>query len=173
MVAMDWGVARDCRAAGAWTGEPVDRLRLGYDDRFRRRMRLTTVSGGTVMLDLADARVLTDGDALVLADGRTVAVEAAPEPLLEIRAQDIAHLARLAWHIGNRHVAADLNAERILIRDDYVLADMLRGLGAVVTSVTAPFNPEHGAYHSHGPAHAHAHAHSHQQAHAHGHHHDH
>ena len=137
----------------------------------RQALGQASRSTGTVMLDLADARVLTDGDALVLADGRMVAVAAAPEPLLEIRAQDIAHLARLAWHIGNRHVAADLNAERILIRDDYVLADMLRGLGAVVTSVTAPFNPEHGAYHSHGPADAHAH--SHQQAHAHGHHHDH
>jgi urease accessory protein len=125
------------------------------------------------MLDLSEVRVLVEGDALVLASGLVVVVEAMPEPLLEIRAHDVAHLARLAWHIGNRHVAAELNAERILIRDDDVLADMLRGLGAVVTPVTAPFNPEHGAYHSHGPSdehqHEHGHAHPHMHDHSHGH----
>lgn len=144
-------------------GRDEDVVDLIYDDRHRRRLRLTTRSGERVLLDLGDAIAIPDGARLVLEDGRRVLVCAAPEPLLEVRARDPLHLARLAWHLGNRHVAADIGAERILIREDHVLADMLKGLGAAVARVAAPFAPESGAYahqqgghgsrHTHDPAH--------------------
>ena len=68
------------------------------------------------------------------------------EALTEIRAASTAELLRLAWHIGNRHLPAQLAGDRIYIREDYVITDMLRGLGAKVRAVLAPFSPEQGAY---------------------------
>jgi urease accessory protein len=79
-----------------------------------------------------------------------VGVEASPEQLVEVTAADAATLVRLAWHIGNRHVPAQLEPHRILIRDDAVIVNMLRGLGATVTPVMAAFTPETGAYDSSG-----------------------
>jgi urease accessory protein len=116
------------------------------------------------LLDLPEATVLRDRDALVLDDGRLIEVRAKPEPLLEVRAEDAQHLARLAWHLGNRHLPATIAADRILIRPDHVIAGMLAGLGARVSAVEAPFDPEPGAYshqagsqdHSLGAAHKHA-----------------
>ena len=92
------------KAAATWSGNAADRVVLDYDDRHRRRMALTATSGLAFLLDLPAATSLRDGDALVLEDGRLVEVVAAPEPLLEIRCADPLHLARLAWHLGNRHV---------------------------------------------------------------------
>lgn len=139
--------ARAVAPAGSWPADrAVDTLTLAFDDRHRRRLRLAADGGTDVLLDLPDAVVLNDGDGLVLEGGGWVAVRAAPEDLLEVTAASPAALVRLAWHIGNRHVPADLGADRILIRDDHVLADMLRGLGAVVRPVCAPFRPETGAY---------------------------
>ena len=79
------------------------------------------------LLDLPEATALRHGDGLVLEDGRMVEVRAKPEPLLVVTAKDAHHLARLAWHLGNRHVPAAIEADRILIRPDHVLAEMLAG----------------------------------------------
>jgi urease accessory protein len=140
------------RQAGADAPEAVS---LDYEGRFLRRKRLETDAGMPFLVDLAEVVSLDDGDALELTDGRRVAVRAAPEALLAVTGPS---LARLAWHIGNRHTPCRIEADRLLIRDDHVLADMLRGLGAEVTPLTAPFRPEGGAYghgrtmgHSHGP----------------------
>ena len=133
--------------AGAWPADQaLCRVTLPYDLRHRRRIRLTTDGGTAVLLDLEQAAVLADGDGLRLAGGGWVAVQAAAEPLLAAVARDADHLARLAWHVGNRHVPCQIGAGRLLIRPDPVIADMLRGLAAEVRDVTAPFQPEGGAY---------------------------
>ncbi len=139
--------------AGAWPANRAQgRVTLPYDLRHRRRIRLTTDDGTAVLLDLEQATALADGDGLSLAGGGWIAVHAAPEPLLAVTAKDPDDLARLAWHVGNRHVPCQITAGRLLIRPDPVIADMLRGLGAAVRDVTAPFQPEGGAY-RHGPDH--------------------
>ena len=134
---------------------PVDEIRLTYADRYRRRGLLETAGGLAVLLDLAETTELADGAALVLEDGRHVAIRAAAEPLAEVRGPG---LARLAWHIGNRHTPCEVADGRLLIQRDHVLEDMLRRLGAEVAHVEAPFRPEGGAY-GHGRTHGHAHAH--------------
>ena len=138
--------ASNIRLAGLWASLPADRVTLAYDDRHRRRVAMTSDGGLPFLLDLPKAVVLRHGDALVLEDGRLIEVHARPEPLLEIRARDSHHLARLAWHLGNRHLPAAIEPDRILIRPDHVIAAMLAGLGAAVVEVKAPFDPEGGAY---------------------------
>jgi urease accessory protein len=162
--------------AGTWPKESVrDRITLGFDDRFRRRIRLLADGGLDFLLDLEEATVMQAGDGLRLEDGGYVLVNAAEEPLVEITAATPGALARLAWHLGNRHLPAEIGAERILIRDDHVIVDMLQRLGASVRPVRAPFNPEGGAYgqHNHDHQHPHAHRHDHDHAHHHGHDHHH
>jgi len=139
----------DILPAGAWAGDPADRVTLDYDGRHRRRIVLTGASGAEYLLDLAEATHLRDGDGLQLPGGGVLAVVAKPEPLLEIRARTPEALIRLAWHIGNRHLAAQVLADRILIRRDHVIAHMLEHQGAIVAEVEAPFDPEGGAYHDH------------------------
>ncbi|MBM3569051.1 MAG: urease accessory protein UreE [Alphaproteobacteria bacterium] len=145
--------------AGQWPRDRrVDRAVLAWDDRHRRRIRLVGEGGTAVLLDLAEARVLADGDGLELEDGGYFEIVAAAEKLIEITAADGHALARLAWHIGNRHLAAEILEDRILIRDDHVIADMLEGLGARLRRVERPFRPESGAYagrHDHGHDHDH------------------
>jgi urease accessory protein len=138
--------ARSVRIAGAWSGAAADHVVLAYHDRHRRRIAMSGEGGLAFLLDLAESTVLRHGDGLVLDDGRIVEVRARPEPLLEVRGQDGRHLARLAWHLGNRHLPAAIEASRILIRPDHVIAAMLVGLGATVAAVAAPFDPEGGAY---------------------------
>ena len=151
--------------AGGWeTAEARDVVVVEFDERFRRRRRYVASGGTAFLLDLPQARVLRDGDGLLLDDGAVIAVRAAPEPLLEVTAASPALLLRLAWHLGNRHLPARLDDGRILIRDDHVIAAMLRGLGATLRAVSAPFDPEGGAYDGHGgpgqggSGHRHAHA---------------
>jgi urease accessory protein len=132
-----------------------DFVALGFDDRHRRRLAIVTARGERVLLDLPAAVAIPGGARLVLEDGRQLEVRAAPEPLTEVRASDPHHLARLAWHLGNRHVAAAIAGGRILIRRDHVLAEMLRGLGAEVADLLAPFDPEAGAYAHGAPQHRH------------------
>jgi urease accessory protein len=141
--------------AGAWRGPPTDQVVLDYDGRHRRRIVLTGASGSEYLLDLAEATHLRDGDGLELPGGGVVQVVAKPEPLLEIRAGSLEALVRLAWHIGNRHLAAQMFADRILIRRDHVIAHMLEHQGASVRQVEAAFDPEGGAYHDQGHDHAH------------------
>ncbi|AYO83419.1 urease accessory protein UreE [Methylobacterium brachiatum] len=137
-------------------GEIVDRVVLESGERHRRRIALRGAGGLGFLLDLPEAAVLDDGDALVLEDGRLVWVEAAPERLLEIRAASDHALKRLIWHIGNRHIPAEIGAESVWIADDHVLADMVRGLGGTAEPVERPFRPEGGAY-SGGHGHDHPH----------------
>ncbi|MDC7789070.1 urease accessory protein UreE [Rhodoplanes sp. TEM] len=158
----------------------VDRVVLDAGDRHRRRLAMTGEAGTAFLLDLAEAVRLRDGDGLLLEDGRVVLVAARPEALVEVAAATPADLARLAWHIGNRHTEVQIVGERLRIRRDHVLEDMLRGLGARLAPVDAPFDPESGAYdpagghghgHAHGHGHGHAgHAHDHDHDHDHGHH---
>ena len=160
--------ATEVRPKGAWSGPAADRVWLGYDDRYRRRFAMETQGGLMFLLDLADATALRNGDGLVLEDGRIVEVCARPEPLLEIRGRDPHHLTRLAWHLGNRHLPAAIEQDRILIRPDHVIAGMLIGLGAAIAALEAPFDPEPGAYlQGSGAEHAHGH-HAGGQGHSHG-----
>jgi urease accessory protein len=139
-----------CRKAGHWPkGEARGSVTLVFDDRHRRRIKLRSDDGAEFLLDLAEARVLGEGDGLELSDGGWLWVRAAPEPLMAVMAPEAAQLARLAWHIGNRHLPAQIEAGRILLREDAVIAQMLEGLGAEVRRVTAPFSPEGGAYEEH------------------------
>jgi urease accessory protein len=142
----------DVLPAQAWSGVAIDRVVLDYDGRHRRRIVLTGASGAEYLLDLAEAMHLRHGDGLVLAGGGILLVVAKPEPLLEVRAASPEALLKLAWHIGNRHLAASLQADRILIRRDHVIAHMLEHQGAKVREVEEAFDPEGGAYQDHGPA---------------------
>ena len=146
-------------AAVVRNGIPQDTVTLAYDDRHRRRLRLTTDSGLVFLLDLPEARALRDGDRLVLEDGRHILVRAAPEPVLEVRAADPLALTRIAWHLGNRHTPTQVLPGALRIRADHVLEHLLVDhLGALVTHMTAPFDPEGGAY---GPSTMHGHDHHH------------
>ena len=161
-------IRREALAAG----EIVDRIVLDSGDRHRRRMAMRGVGGLAFLLDLPEPAVLDDGDALLLEDGRLVWVEAAPERLLEIRASTDHALKRLIWHIGNRHIPAEIGVDALWIAHDHVLAAMVAGLGGTATPVERPFRPEGGAYagghaHDHGHHH-HDHLHDHPHDHAHG-----
>jgi len=134
------------KTASTWSGETADRVVLDYDDRHRRRIAMTGKGGVAFLLDLPAPAELRGGDALLLEDGRLVEVVAAPEPLLEIRCADARHLARVAWHFGNRHVPAQLLANALRIRRDHVLAELATQLGAEIVEIEAPFDPEGGAY---------------------------
>ncbi len=124
----------------------ADTVVLHFDDRHRRRIAMTGTKGLDFLLDLPDAVALRGGDALLLDDGRLVEVVAAAEPLIEVRGRTPGDLVRLAWHIGNRHLSAQVMANALRIRGDHVVEEMLRGLGASVVEIEAPFDPEGGAY---------------------------
>ncbi len=158
---------RIVRATVPVIGEIIDRVVLDHGDRHRRRMAMRGVGGTAFLLDLPEATVLDDGDALVLEDGRLIEVEAAPERLLEIRASSEHALRRLIWHIGNRHIPAEIGPDAVWIAHDHVLADMVRGLGGTAEAVERPFRPEGGAY-AGGHSHGHDHDHGHEHSHAHG-----
>jgi urease accessory protein len=152
-----------------WSGAAADSIVLDYDDRHRRRLAMTGTRGTEFLLDLPEAAELLGGDALVLDDGRLIEVVAAPEPLLEIRCADPLHLARVAWHLGNRHLPTQLLPRALRIRRDHVIADMAIQLGAKVIEIEAPFDPERGAYAAPADQHQHDHDHhSHHHGHDHG-----
>ena len=170
-------------SAGSWDrSKEADRIELPHDGRHRRRVAMRGAGDTVFLLDLADATMLKHGDGLQLEDGRIVGVVAASEPIVEIRG-DAHLLARVAWHIGNRHVPAEILPDRIRIARDHVLEEMIEKLGAKVSHVEAPFDPEGGAYaeetarahgyhrhdhdhdHAHGPDHSHDHDHGHDHTH--------
>jgi urease accessory protein len=156
--------ATEVLRAGTWPdAEARDSVLVDFDDRHRRRRLYTGQGGLAFLLDLPEATVLRDGDGLALATGGYVRVHAAPEPLVEITATTREHLARLAWHLGNRHLPTQIEGDRLLIRDDHVIVHMLEGLGATLRRVDAPFDPEGGAYgeHNRQPGHHHHHHHDH------------
>jgi urease accessory protein len=147
--------AIDVHPRGRWSSAvALDSVTLAYVDRYRRRIRLVADSGESFLLDLPQARHLADGDGLELDTGGFIAVRAAPEPLFEIEAADATGLLRIAWHLGNRHLPLQVVGERLRIRADHVIADLVTGLGGRIAAVEAPFDPETGAYartaHSHG-----------------------
>ncbi|MBL8576979.1 MAG: urease accessory protein UreE [Mesorhizobium sp.] len=154
-------------ASAGVSGTISGRAVLAHDERHLRRRAIELVDGGKVLVDLLEPATLADGDLLVLEDGRQIEIGAAPEELYDVRARDAVHLSELAWHIGNRHLAAAISAERILILRDHVIKDMLEGLGATVTDIVEPFSPAHSTYSGH------AHGHDHHDEHDHGHHHGH
>ena len=148
--ANEWPAERQCAT-----------VTLDYDGRHRRRIRLVTDEGEPFLLDLAEAVRLGEGDGLELEDGGYVRVVAAEEPVADLSCQGPSETARIAWHIGNRHIPIQVLPDGALrIRDDHVIVEMARQLGAQVHRHLAPFSPEPGAYASRGDGH-HAHAHEH------------
>ncbi|CAH2599240.1 Urease accessory protein UreE [Rhodovastum atsumiense] len=138
--------------AGSWDSAAAsDHVLVDFDRRHRRRILLRTEGGREVMLDLPHAVRLRHGDGLVLEDGSRIRVEARPEPLAEIHAHAEGDLVRIAWHLGNRHLPVQLlkaedGSDRIRIRADHVIEEMVEGLGGHVELIEAPFDPESGAY---------------------------
>lgn len=139
----------------------LDTITLDRAARYRRRIVLKTDAGRELLLDLPEATYLADGDALVMEDGGLVLVKAAEEELFEIHAHDALQLARIAWHLGNRHTPCEMTADALYIQPDHVLAEMIVGLGGHVHQVRRPFEPEGGAYGGKGPLHAGHHHHDH------------
>jgi urease accessory protein len=124
----------------------ADRITLDHGDRHRRRIALTGQGGLAFLLDLDRATLIEDGDAVALEDGRLVEVRAAPERLVEITSEDALLLKKVIWHLGNRHVPAEIAEDAVYIAEDHVLVEMVRGLGARARRVERPFRPERGAY---------------------------
>ena len=141
--------ATSFRRAESMGDEPFDIVVLDADERHIRRKRITLSHGEDILIDFEKSVRLEQGDRLVLEDGRVAKVVAAEEDLMEVTARDARHLVELAWHIGNRHLPAQIGDSRILLRRDRIIRAMLEQLGAEVRDVTEPFTPEHGAYHSH------------------------
>jgi urease accessory protein len=144
--------------SGDWPKDrAADTLTLTFDDRHRRRIRLETDARVPVLLDLPRAVAMADGDGLFCDNGTWLLVRAAPEELIEITCADAQALTRIAWHLGNRHLPTQLVDGRLRIRPDHVIGEMVRGLGATLTPIAAPFQPEGGAYdHAHSDESAHA-----------------
>jgi urease accessory protein len=132
-------------------GRPVDEvIELAFEQRERSRFRATLLSGEEIGVDLSPGTLLRHGDRLLLADGRIVGIEAAPERLLEVHAHDAIELARIAYHIGNRHVPVQIGDGFVRLLPDHVLQAMIERLGGHVHEVSVGFQPESGAYgHSH------------------------
>jgi urease accessory protein len=142
------------RPAGHWPKEQSSgTLTLDFDARHRRRIRLTADQGEDVLLDLPKTVAMADGDGLQLEDGSWLEVRAAAETIVEVRHKDPHQLARLAWHLGNRHLPTEIRDEVLRIRPDHVIEDMLLGFGADLVKVQVPFQPEGGAYGGNGHHH--------------------
>jgi urease accessory protein len=157
VVKVEWGMRRasQIKRAGDWdVGLAADRVVLDAGDRQRRRIVLRGEKGTEVLLDFEKPVALRDGDGLLLDDGAMMLVVGQAEPLLEICAHMPLDTVRIAWHLGNRHTDVQIVGDKILIRRDHVLEEMLRGLGAHLTPREAPFDPEAAAPHGH---HGHAH----------------
>jgi urease accessory protein len=164
------------RKAAVKEDRVADTAWLDHHAREGGRAVLRSHGGLDVTLDLERAATLNDGDAVKLEDGRLVQVRAAPERLLEIRAENPLRLLRFAWQLGQHHAAAELKSDVIYVDHDSHMAELARGQGCSVTEVTRPFQPERAEHacdhHDHGH-HGHGHAghdhHSHDHAQAHGH----
>ena len=146
--------ASEIRRAGEWDAAiAADRVVLDAGDRHLRRVVLTGERGLSFLVDLPKPAQLRDGDGLVLDDGSIVCVAGAPEPLAEISAHGALDTVRLAWHLGNRHTEVEIAGDKLRIRRDHVLEEMLRGLGAHLDAIDAPFDPEPPSPHGHGHSH--------------------
>lgn len=166
------------RKAAVKADKVIDQVSLDHEGRHRRRITLTGEKGTAFLLDLEKTATLNDGDAVKLEDGALILVKAAPQTLIEIKTENPMRLLKTAWHIGNRHTPAEITADAIYIEEDHVLAEMIRGLGCAMATVSRPFQPERGAYHDHahgdhgddhnGHDHHHGHSHDHDHHHTHG-----
>ena len=146
--------------AAEMTAAAIDRVVLDAGDRNRRRIVMRGEKGTEFLLDVEKPVSLRDGDGLVLDDGTIVLVAGLAEPLIEVFAGSALDTVRLAWHLGNRHTDVQIVGDKIRIRRDHVLEDMLRGLGAKLVALVAPFDPEPASpSHEHGHEHGHAHHH--------------
>lgn len=149
-------------------------VELDWDVRQKSRFDATDSQGRHLGVFLPRGTVVRGGDVLVAEDGSLVAVKAAPQPVLEVRActehGSPFDLLRAAYHLGNRHVPLALQPGHLTLEPDHVLADMLRQMHLIVTETSAAFEPESGAYaaggHGHGHDHGHSHGHDHGHAHA-------
>ena len=157
----------------------IDTLILPYAQRSAQKGFLFGVKGTCVELDFADAVRLRTDDVLVLDDGKLVEIVAEPEALIEARAADLPSLARLAWHLGDRHVPIQVLDRKIRLKRDPAIETLLQSLGARIAAIEAPFEPEGGAYAAAAGEHHHDHDHHshdhhhHDHGHDHGHKHDH
>jgi urease accessory protein len=124
------------------------RLRLPFDRRQKSRQRATLESGEVVAIALARGEVMRGGDLVVAAEGQVIEIVAEQESVMQVDC-DAGTLARLAYHLGNRHVPVQLGAGWLRFAADAVLAKMVEGLGGKVRSMEAPFEPEAGAYAPH------------------------
>jgi urease accessory protein len=164
-------VVRVVTSAGS-DARRIDSVILNSQQRRLQTGHFTGVNGTAIAAMLPEPVLLRNGDALELDDGSFVDVVIEPEPLIEVRGSDLTHLARLAWHLGDRHVPVQIFANRLRMRPDGALEAMLKTLGARLAAIEAPFDPEGGAYAQHAHGHHHDHAHSDHHHHGHGHHHD-
>lgn len=162
----------------------VDTVTLDHETRNRRQAALKGEGGTEILLDLDMETIINDGDALRLEDGSLVQVKAKAESLLEVKAENLLRLMRLAWHLGSSHGLVEVTNDALYIENDPALAELARGQGCSVTPVERPFKPERSAHvcdhdhHHHGHAHGHhhhdhAHDHDHDHKHDHDHHHGH
>jgi urease accessory protein len=133
---------------GFWINNATDTIVLDYDGRHRRRMVLQSTHGLSFLLDLPEALVSRNGDALVLEDGRLIEIVAAPEKLLEIKCASPQQLGTLAWHLGNRHLPVEIRGLSLRLRRDHVIAELIQSFGMKMIEIEAPFEPETGAYRS-------------------------
>jgi len=141
----------DIKRAGQWSAaSATDRVILDAGDRNRRRAVLSGERGTALMFDWPRPVILRNGDGLVLEDGGIVQVIGEPEPLVEIAARSALAMVQLAWHLGNRHTDVQICGECLRIRRDHVLEQMAEGLGASITPLMAPFDPEAAAPSEHG-----------------------
>lgn len=136
----------------------AETLTLTFELRAKCRLRTRLDSGEEVGLFLPRGTILRGGDLLAGKDGRVVAVRSAPERVIEARSADALLIARAAYHLGNRHVAVEVQPGLLRLAADHVLAQMLVGLGLDLRETQAPFEPEAGAYGGHPAHHTHAHA---------------
>jgi len=134
------------RADSAARAQASGQLRLPFDLRQKSRLRTKLISGEDVWLLLPRGEILRGGDLLQAADRRVIEVLAAMEDVIHITCADAAALAKAAYHLGNRHVPVEVGNGYLRIAADHVRAEMLKGLGATLTSMQAPFEPEGGAY---------------------------
>lgn len=151
------------------THNPSDTITLDETARHRRRVKMKSDSGIEFLLDLPEARLLRHGEGIELADGRVIEVVAEPEALYEVRGLNAHHLLQLSWQLGNRHLPTQILEDHLRIRQDHVIKNMLEGLGATVTEITASFDPEGGAYSGGHAGQSHNHDQSNDQSHDHSH----
>jgi len=147
------------------------RLELPFETRQKSRFKATLASGEEVGVVLPRGELLRGGDLVTASDGRVIEIVSSPEKLFNVEAGKGENLARIAYHLGNRHVPVEVGDDYLRIAEDHVLERMLEGLGAKVTRLVAPFEPEAGAYggvgHEHGAAKIHDHHHEHGDDHQH------